>query len=390
MHILIIPSWYPATADDLKGCFFREQAFALARFGLQVGVLSFHGHAWINFPRLGLWPGILEAGRNLDVNTWRVHHISGIPGYGRIFLFRVAARFFTKYCCLYGKPDILHAHSALDGGWLAMKLSRAYNIPYVITEHASDFLAGSLPEKKRVKSKKVFTGAAKIITVSSSLASCLIKYCDLSEDIRVVPNILNENYFNQIKSKTRQPGEQFTFLNIGTLIQRKGHDILIRAFANEFRNNSEVKLLIGGEGCQYEFLEQLIIDLEMTTRIQLLGRLPRSLVFQHMSQCDAFVVSSRYETFGVVLIEALACGMPVVATNCGGPSDIVTPMNGIIVKRNSITALGRGMRSLYDSFDKYDAAQIRADCISRFGENAVTGTLDQIYRSIMEGRGTSQ
>lgn len=382
MHILFIPSWYPLTPDDLNGCFFREQAIALTRYGLQVGVLSFHGHLRKHIKQIEFWGGVSQLEIDSSVQTWRVHHVSGIRGYGRFILPLIVSRFFKEYYRFHGPPDIIHAQSALNGGIIAMDLARQNKIPYVVTEHSTAFPRKLLPTSSLAKAKKVFMNAASILAVSSPLANCIKKSCNISRNIQIVPNLLCEHIFSNVMVNCKESGEPFIFLNVGMLSQKKGQNILIEAFTRSFRD-MPVKLYIGGEGEAFEELKQLIAEKDMGKQICLLGKLSRDQVRQQMMKCNAFVLSSLFETFGVVIIEAFACGKPVVATVCGGPEDIVTPKNGILVEKNSIEALSVGMQNIYYNIDKYDSVEIRNDCIKKFGEKAVVSTLTQIYQSVL-------
>ena len=98
-----------------------------------------------------------------------------------------------------------------------------------------------------------------------------------------------------------------------------------------------------------------------------------------MHQCDVFVLPSLYETFGVVLIEALAAGKPVIATRCGGPESIVNDENGLLVAPANSDALGRAMRQMVEAIDRFNKDIIRSDCIARFSRQAVIEQLGRVY-----------
>lgn len=102
-----------------------------------------------------------------------------------------------------------------------------------------------------------------------------------------------------------------------------------------------------------------------------------------MTSCDCFVLPSRYETFGVVYIEAMACGKPVIATACGGPDDFVTPDNGLLVPVEEVSALEHAMQHMITSSHQYDSDRIRASVQTRFSSQAVAGQLEQIYNTIL-------
>jgi len=381
MHILLIPSWYPRNSHDISGCFFREQAIALAQSGHKVGVLSFNGHLQGRLKNIKLWKGFSAIENDEGVWTWRIHHVAGIRGYGRIILPFWVNKFFKQYASQNGVPEILHAHSALNGGLLARMIGRRHDIPYVITEHSSAFPRELLSPRSVAKAKLVFDDADRAIAVSSILADCVRKTCNIDRPIAVVPNILNQTIFSR-QETSKRPNRRFAFLNIGLLTKNKGQHYLIRAFAKQFRNRP-LKLLIGGGGEERPVLERLIESLEMQNQIRLLGMLSREEVQRQMSQCDAFVLSSLFETFGVVLIEALSSGKPVVATRCGGPEDIMNSFNGVLVEKESIDDLAAGMERLYQNHGKFDPDEIREDCLQRFGQKAITTQLTQIYENIL-------
>jgi glycosyltransferase involved in cell wall biosynthesis len=382
MHILFIPSWYPLTPDDINGCFFREQAIVLAKSGHDVGVLSLIEHSQDRLNNFNLLHGLLQSEKDMGVETWRIHHAGGIRGYGRIFLPLILKRFFKKYCRLHGKPDILHAQSALNGGARALLISRAHGIPYVVTEHSSAFPRKLTSNKLLARAKVVFKNADAVLAVSKSLADCIKAECSLTREVAIVPNIVNKELFKNERPQYQQKTGQFQFLNIGLLTQIKGQNILIKAFAKAFADRP-AQLLIGGYGEEYQSLKELIDELEMTRTIRLLGRLSRADVYHYMLQCDAFVLSSLFETFGVVLIEALACGKPIVATACGGPEDIVSPINGILVEKNSIDALASGMSNMYHKINSFQPEEIRKACFANFGQKAVAEKLTQIYQNAL-------
>jgi glycosyltransferase involved in cell wall biosynthesis len=105
----------------------------------------------------------------------------------------------------------------------------------------------------------------------------------------------------------------------------------------------------------------------------------RANVASFMSECNAFVLSSNYETFGVVLIEAIALGKPVIATDCGGSTDIVNQNNGVIVPVENPEMMGQAMYDMAVAKNKFSSQHIRDDCLNRFGSRAIATSLKAIY-----------
>jgi len=168
-------------------------------------------------------------------------------------------------------------------------------------------------------------------------------------------------------------------------MQKKNVDNLIRAYARVFYGNTNVSLKIGGHGPERPRLQALAQELGVSGQVQFLGALSRHQVLSEMQACDAFVLPSKYETFGVVVVEALALGKPVIATRCGGPESIVGDDDGVLVPVNDVDSLAQAMRNLRANHDHYKPNAIRASCAARYSERAVANRLITEYRAVCNG-----
>lgn len=173
-----------------------------------------------------------------------------------------------------------------------------------------------------------------------------------------IPNIVNAKFFNR-KMFHNKDKSGFVFLSVGNLTERKGHSDLITAFAKVYKDNTAVILRIVGSGEQYNRLEKLIFELGMENQIFLTGSVSREQMVNEYANADCFVLSSYYETFGVVLIEALASGLPVVATASGGPEYIVTEKNGYLYPPGDIENLAGLLIRIQKEYNKFNRSDIR-------------------------------
>jgi glycosyltransferase involved in cell wall biosynthesis len=169
---------------------------------------------------------------------------------------------------------------------------------------------------------------------------------------------------------------------VGALIEVKGQEQLLVAFADQFREKRDVHLRIGGEGPLRSRLEGMAKRLGIQDQVAFLGELSREGVLAEMERSDVYVHSSRYETFGVTLIEALSCGKAVVSTACGGPECIVQETNGILVAPGDPAALGKAMATITEHIGDYDAVSIRKECLTRFGQKALVDRLSDYYQRV--------
>ena len=156
------------------------------------------------------------------------------------------------------------------------------------------------------------------------------------------------------------------------------------AFAEALKTHPNLKLKIGGGGYEEAKLHQLAKDLGLQNSVTFLGKLKSNEVLDLMYHSDAFVLASRHETFGVVFIEALAQGLPVIATRCGGPESIVNEDNGLIVNIEDRQALTDALITLYEHRHQYDAKSLREHALKEFSGDAVISQIKDIYQTVTQ------
>jgi teichuronic acid biosynthesis glycosyltransferase TuaC len=386
VHVLVIPSWFPTNADPIRGSFFVEQAEMLSRHGHRVGIL--------------IPPSIVRTRHGLDEIRahWRrsptdfMVRAHGevaslqVPWWGARGLVSYAARLrvteaaFTRYVAEHGVPDVLHAHSVLHGGVVATRLGQRRGIPTVITEHSSNLVK---PLRRihfghRRLVHRTLADATEVIAVSKGLAQALRRFTD--RPVHVIPNAVSLDAF--FPSEPLLP-EPFTYLTIGSLIPVKGHDLLLESFSR--LPGKDARLVIVGDGPLRTDLEVLAARLGVASRCVFAGRVARAAMADTINAAHVVVSASVSETFGVTLIEALACGRPIVATRSGGPLDIVTPDVGLLTDADP-ESLCEAMQRVRETFDGYDRDAIRRRCADSFGEASVVRRLEDVFDSAVSGR----
>lgn len=391
MHVLILPSWYPKYPGDAGGSFFREQALALKAYGVEkVGIIYPELRSIKN---IGLW---LEKGRKFTITddegllTYRYFGIYGLPWQrGRI------SRLFVKYGMLllkqyvadHGLPDIVHAHSALNGGLLAMEIKRTHGIPFVLTEHSSAYALEKIGTREKLIATTIVKTADYLIAVGIQLAKEMELYFKLNGLIwNYIPNIVNNMFLSYEFNETKSATDKFTLIAVASLVPNKGIDLLLRAFALAFCGQSSINLDIVGDGEQMTKLKTLAVNLGLKTQVSFLGKLSRHDVLVAMSKSNALVLGSYYETFGVVLVEALALGKPVIATKCGGPESIVREgIDGYLVPVGDVRAFADALKRLYKNKSDFSSAIIRQGCAERFGPHEVIKQVFDVYSFLVLG-----
>ena len=148
-------------------------------------------------------------------------------------------------------------------------------------------------------------------------------------------------------------------------------------------NNKNVKLVIGGDGSQKEWLKGIAKENGVEPQVLFTGALSREEVASWMNKCDVFVLPSRYETFGVVYIEALASGKPVIATFNGGAEDIINEEVGVLVEIDNVNKLAQAMEKVRENYNKYNPESLRNYCTEKFSANVIIKKIINVYKKVI-------
>lgn len=418
MHVLLIPSeeFLPAESH-LAGIFQKHQAMALQKAGCKVGVLSVRQS--LSVPMLMKAMIYRLAGKRvnneLDQQTipamagllWnkvcrissfiRTETIEGLPVYridgfyylppsgttNHIGWIKAGKAVWKHYCSKEGKPDVIHAHNAVYGGMLARLVSEKSGVPYVITEHSS-FVARKLEAASLYPSiEQAYRNAASLFVVSPFLGEKLDGLFAQKLSWEVMPNVLDPEVEEAAMPTEANAGSPFIFTTIGSLIPVKRQADLIAAFHLQFAGEKDVQLKIAGDGELKARLEEQIQSLGLTEQVVLLDRIQRKEVIRLIDESDCLVLCSEFETFGVVLIEALSRGKPVVATACGGPNTIVQPGNGLLCKVGDVAELAASLEQVRTNYEVYDRKAIRQEALALYGSAQFGQRLKKKYEEIL-------
>ncbi|MEG6215419.1 glycosyltransferase [Enterobacter quasihormaechei] len=318
MNILVIPSWYPNPKLKTQGLFFRDQALALSKKH-NVDVIYCHrGASFYNkeYNDNGLnthfWGYRLRAGKYIGMLI-------------RVLIFIVM---FIKYQ-KNRQVDVIHCHSVAfnqDGsaGIAGVIIGRLFSKPVIITEHATVFKSKNYGYVEKKIMQWALKNASTLVTVSDGLKENLLEFTN-RKDIHTIPNTMDIKLFEKKKGikQTTSEGE-INICSVGYLMQKKGFDRLILAFEKiKGKYDIPFKLKVIGDGPDFTALKEMIETKGLESNIELLGELSKDEIAYHMSQSDVFILLSRVETFGVVVIEALASGLFCIATKSGGPEYII-------------------------------------------------------------------
>ena len=384
-----MPSWFKTEDNPHYAPFTYEHVLMLKKRGIKTGVIYpyFNGGFLDRLKGHGHKTKISFSVDN-DIPIYVIKSYSVIPRFRQIIyykLFLKTEKVFKRYVSEYGKPDIIHAHSALMGGYMAYLLSKRYKIPYVITKHSTPFLFNKDKQNSYDISalKKVCNNADKICFVSHFAQEEYTKLYSLNEkNHEVINNPVNDLFFEESINKQKNKND-FVFIAIGGLREVKNFELLIDAFSIVEKTINSVKLNIYGDGPLREKLQKKINNVNLRAKIKLCGNVNREQIKNALSMSHVLVSTSKLETFGINLIEALACGIPVVATDSGGPYDIINQNNGILVKEHKADYLAEAMKQIIINYPNYKPDLIKQYCKNKFSEDVIFEKTKEMYENVL-------
>lgn len=397
MNIFVIPSWYPSRDVPSAGIFFKEQAELYAKHFPEdrLGIV----HWGQNDDRLLLassdfWkiPSKMIRGNGIDPST-QVSNKNLItyfkPTYtwsrrlmqGNIEqIIRSGELALIEFSKSFGKPEIIHAHVGYPGGYVAWKLAEKFAIPFMITEHMGPFPFPSFTSGDGDLSKWLkgpLENAGLILAVSDHLRRQMSGY-GLNSD--VFYNFIDDAYFRYESPKPHS--NKSKLIHIGRLVPEKRQEDLFHA-VRLLPDSLDFELNIIGEGPLRSHLDRVVKNLGLERKVFFQGEVGRSGVREAIRNSDFMVLSSNYENFPVSILEALACGKPVVATRCGGPEEMINSINGLLANPEDPRDLSDKIASLLSKVDQYSWTEIRNDFDDRFGSNKSVQRLKEIYNQVI-------
>ena len=369
-HIVFLARWYPHRYDPMLGLFVQRHAEAAAQYD-DISVIYVHADDQIQ--------------QKFDIVDETVNNVRTIRVYYRKSWSKIISlfRFFkanNKALKLLPKPDIIHVHILTRLGLVALRQKRLHGTPYIITEHWSRYLPGNdfngLLRKKMTKT--VVRHSSAVTTVTDILAKAMQSHGLRNENYSIVPNVVDINAFKPQPHHNEVP----KIIHV-SCFENKSKNITGLIDALQILEERDIKFQFTfiGDGIDFAMIKDYVKKLQHQENIRFTGILEGQDYVGELSSGDFLVLSSNYETQGVVLLEAFACGMPVVSTNVGGIPEIVNENNGILVPPHDPTKLADAMQTMLQTYQNYDANTLRDSVIKKFSNETVGKLLSSLYKT---------
>ncbi len=278
--------------------------------------------------------------------------------------------------------DLIDAHYYYPDGVAASLIGKALNKPVVITARGTDINLIPQYEKPRRLILQAAHDAAASITVCAALKDEIVGLGGTAEKITVLRNGVDLELFkpaDRVQARaTFGMNDEFALLSVGYLIERKGHHLVIEALPQL----PDVTLYIAGEGKEESNLRALAERIGVAGRVHFLGALPQSRLCTLYNAVDCLVLASSREGWANVLLEAMACGTPVVASNVWGTPEVVaSPAAGVLMPSRDAAGIARAVSMLRAQMPDRSATRTYAE---QFGWGPTTMGQLQVFRRVIK------
>ena len=394
MRILHLPKWYPHRYDDQDGDFIGRHVAAIAAAAGPSAQLA------VVFAAVARTPLTRLIEEDIDlagpVPTWRYYYRARPTGWGP--LDRLLKLGLWLACQRRGYravrqhwggagPDLVHAHILLRTGLAAWWLKWRRGIPYIITEQWTLYLPARVAQVgwwRRQLTRAVVRRAGALHAVSQALADALGALGARAPRTAVIANVVDAGLFRPVAAGTENPDQARRLLHVAAYHDRvKNLSGVLRAVAALRPAWPGLSLRVAGYGPDEAALRRYAAKLGLLAdgTVVFLGKLPHAAVAAEMAQATALVSFSRAETFGVVLLEARACGRPVVATRMGSVPELFAPEGvfGLLVAPDDEAALARALAEVLARPEQFDRLRLRVDAEARCSPAAVGAAFWALY-----------
>ena len=370
MNILSFTTLYPNAAQPILGVFVENRLRRLAESGrvsltvvAPVPWFPFTSKAFGNYAAYAKVPE-REVRYGIEIFHPRYKVIPKVGMNIAPALLYHGARTIVRTLAKERRIQLLDAHYFYPDGVAAAKLAGELGLPLTITARGTDLNLIPLFDLPRRQIERAARAADAIITVCDALQKPLLEMGIDPGKITTLRNGVDLELFrplDRMAARNRWGADGRTIVSVGGLVERKGHHLVIEAL----KSVPNASLLIAGEGEERPALERLISALGLTGRVRLLGQVPHDSLPSLYSAADALVLASSREGWANVLLEAMACGTPVVATDVWGTGEVVAaPEAGVLIRDRSAVGVAEGLKAVLDNPPERTATRAYAEGFS--------------------------
>ena len=385
MKVLWLASWYPNQISPYEGDFIQRHARAVAAYSkVTVIYLSQAGETLNIYDSQSIEQ---EKDSVVERIIFFKFKKTGVKWFDKVtynvIYYKTYKKLIREYIKTNGRPDLVHVHVPMKAGMIALWIKRGWRIPYIVSEQSSLYnriSPGNFHRRSflyRYNVKRVFNKADAVTNVSAAVGDRLKVLFGLFE-VKVIHNTVNTLLFNY----QQHTPHKFRFIHVSTLTHQKNVEGMLNAVKGLSKFRQDFEFIIVGPIAPE--LIKMIAALDLTALVFYTGEISYPEVASQMQNASAFVLFSRHENFPCVIVEALCCGLPCIATNVGGVPEAVNNDNGIIIKSESEAQLIEAMAKMMNEYHRFDRSKIAEETQKKFSYSTIGKQFYQLYREILK------
>ncbi len=362
MHIVVFPGWYPSNADRLSGDFIQRHMYAIAQNCRVSVVFPIKDHT-IN-------KNNIVTNRKGDL-TEIFYYYPSLSSFK--WLDNLLSFICYNYYCLKAmkslnadeKVELAQLYVLQKNFLIGFLLQRLYKIPYVVSEQSTFYIDGRFDKMNGIGKlifRLVFNKSSSFHAVSNYLMEALKSKLHLRKDGVIIPNVVDTDLFYYNNDLT---GNRVSFVHVSNMSYQKNVEGMLHAFAEV--KKATPNFLLNLSGPLPASISSLISDLQLSNNTVVWNERDYKEVAQIMQQNNVFVFFSRYETFGCVIIEANACGLPVIVSDLEVTRELVSDkFNGVLVESENVTELADKILFMINNQQHFDPLAISLQTRKKF------------------------
>jgi glycosyltransferase involved in cell wall biosynthesis len=379
MHILVFPGWYPSRLDELSGDFIQRHAQAIALKCKVTVIVPVKDETITNVERV-------EA---VNENLTEVHvYYPSITSMRRIDSVLSFIRY--TYIALKNaitinrkdKVDVVQLYVLQKNLLLGFLLRWIIKVPFVVSEQSTFYVDGRLEKAGWFKKKAyayILSRASSIQAVSNYLLTNILKKLNVRTNAVVIPNVVDTRVFVYNGNPVNTP---VTFVHVSNMVTQKNVEGMLEAFAQVEKNGLDFKLHLVGPVSSH--ITEIIRELKVENKVKVWGARKYTEVAEIMKQSDFFVFFTRYETFGCVIIEANASGLPVIVTDLKVTRElIIDNINGMFVQNENIEQLADKISWAINNPTAFDRLQISTTTNNNYNYHSVSLQFEEWFKTVV-------
>jgi len=374
IKVLFLPTWYPWPEDQVSGIFVQEHAKAAQLFDNVAVLCGKPAPLAAKYARVA---SSVEEG----LPTFRFTYPEAPVPY--CFWLSYAwgvLRAFREVLRRWGRPEVIHAQEPYSAA-AALLLQHLYHIPYVVSEHCSAFGTRTLNLSWVILARLAYPRARRVLGVNRNFPEDF-GYYSIRCDFRYLSNGIDTQVFYPKAAPSRQP----IVLHCSMFRKLKRVPDLVRAFALVQDEFPQTRLELAGDGEERPLAERLARELLHPGSYFFHGVLSKPRLAELMRQAAVFVLPSQFESQPCVLLEAMACGTPVITTRVADIPALVGTGQGILVEPGDIPGLAMALRAVLGGKSVFDASGIALYAARNFSLKVVGRVLHEEHTRALDLR----